>query len=838
MSRATLVKPLGIVSQPNTVGQYPDGALSQAHNVHLRNPGVLTTLSPPTTYKSNAGATNHVFKRIWASPTQLLAASDTGSAYQLRWINGSTSTSIGFPELGAFSYATGKIQVAQHRGRYFVTSDQGVLTLGSDGATAGYLAGFPAPRLIDLSSIITAAAQAIEDQKTAAWCAIFVRKASDGTYTKIGPPSYQLRIDNEFNGGPVDYALKVGFSTAVGTNLQVGDLIELYRTPTQDLDTDPGEDFKLAATHVIVSGDLVAGYAVITDSTPDSGLGADLYTGAGEEGALAAKYPPGLATDVAVFKGHTFYVVTKETGSITLRVPGQWGFLDLNDADRTHGIGRRGFRADATSGSAVLTDVFPDTLGIVAGQSITDNTGLFPYVPSGATVVSTTSNTITMSAVANGTVNNFTGFGTSDRIEINGSVVDAGHPQYMLRGLGASNTAQVTLNQPTFLSDIDTFEEMEGVEFSISAPWYLYGIPTVRATNGQNYDPPLPSLTQTATSGTNDTRLNRLRISELDQPEAVPFGEGNELLVGTGEIYRIFSTTDALWCFCSDGLYRVSGEYPDWRVDPVDPTLVLSARNALDILRGDLWAFTNRGLVAVTPNGIQEVSQGLIGDVLPGVPYFDTSGLFVAADEQNREVHVVSITEGPPGSFTSFAYVWNTLTSAFTTTDYDTQYSNPSSTDLSISALAYAPYLSSIVFGSLQTASAADIKVMPGSNPLIGTPGASVAYQPVTGDGDTFTLKNWIDCTYLFGIYASGYTVKPFFNNVGFPDGIVVELPYLGSGKDTRGVAACPTELESTPVALAPDITPGFTVAAATNSGWRFRGLSLRFVMAAEEWGR
>jgi hypothetical protein len=814
--RDSVVKPLGIVTNPNTVGQYPEGALKTAHNVHMRQPGVVSSLPEPEVYKADAGGTDHTFHKIWASPTRLLAASDTGSTYELRWIDDSTSTAITFPEI-TFSYAAGKIQMATVRGRHYVTSQQGVLSLASDGASSGYLAGSPAPRMLSLVETLSTYAQAVPDDTGAAWCAMFVRKASDGSYTKIGPPSWAIRYTNT-SGGTLDYHIQIGWSAAASANLQAGDIVELYRTPTQPVGVDPGGGFKLAATRALISGDLSAGFVNIVDSTPDAGLGQDLYTNEGQEGALAAKYPPGYAIDAAVYKGHTFYVTQKEAGSIKVRVPGTWGEL-TTDVDRTHGIGRRVFTADATSGNPTLTNV-SNVKGIVTGQTLTGST----YIAAGATVVTVTPTTIVMSANATGSTTGYTGFAATDRLEITGNNVANAHPQNLVAGIPSANAAQVIFDESI------TADAGHGLEFTVRVPWYTYGLPTLRGTNGQNYDPALPTLSQTATSATNDTRLNRLRISELDQPEAVTVNAGSELLVGSGEIYRIIATTDALWVFASDGLFKVSGEYPAWKVDPIDPTLVLSARNCVDLLRGDVWAFTNRGLVSVTANGVMEVSTGLIGDQLSGRVDWDVSFMFLACDEANREVHLVRLFDsGNP-------FVWNTLTQAFTTTNY------AADDDLFPTALAYAPYLTAMVWGTYQTEPNADIK-RAGTSTSSVMAGAEVVYQPITGDGDTFTLKNWIDCSYLFVIGGDGYTATPSFNGAAFPDEAVVDLEFVGSGKDTRGICGVPHELEIDDgqwvgVAMGPDITPGFTVASSGEvQSWKFKGLSLRFKPASETWG-
>lgn len=824
--RATLLRPLGLITQPNEHGQYPEGALSRAHNVHLRDPGIVEVMQRPGVYRANAGGTNHVFRRMWAAQASLLVASDDGAgAYQLRWISDSASTLISIPEM-SFAFSVGKIHAAQHRGRYYVTTDHGVIALASEGAGTAYLAGFPPPQKIDQDgAAVTTGAQAIADDKTAAWRAVFVRKGANGSYEKIGPPSHALQIDNT-SGSTVDFNIKVGWPTVVSSNLQVGDYVELYRTETQDVGTSVGDDYLLSRAVALTSGDLTNGYVVILDSTPDAGLGAALYTNDEEEGATAAKYPPGLATDVAVFKGHAFYAASRVAGYHALRVPGTWGDLSTT-AQLTHGIGTRTVGGDTTNGNPTITNV-PNTTGIVAGQRI-DDLGSGVLVPAGTTVVSKTSNSITMSANALSTQVGWT-FKVYDIIEIDGALQLASHPYWMIQGMGSSINVGVQLNAPIHKAHGgSTIVNMEGVEATFTEPWYRYGSPTLRATNGQNYSPPLPALTETAQSGSTDLRLNRLQIAELDQPEAVPAGAGNELLVGAGEIYRLVSTTDALWVFCSDGLYRVSGEYPDWRCDPVDPTLVLAGRCCVDVLRGDVWAYTNRGLVYVTPGGlVQDASNPLISDQLSGAAFAETWNRAVVCDDKTREVHVVQLTDLGGGTFSTLAHVWNLTSRGWTTTDYARL------TDLWSTAHTYVPYLREMAWGAVQTGSAADvIRTTTGAFAMAG---AEVVFQPATGDGDPFTLKNWIDCTYILETQGSDYSILPSFNGEDFPASVRVLLPSVAAGKTTRGIAAIPTELGTEPVAMAASIAPGFTVDSdGASEIWAFKGLSLRWELASEE---
>jgi hypothetical protein len=336
----------------------------------------------------------------------------------------------------------------------------------------------------------------------------------------------------------------------------------------------------------------------------------------------------------------------------------------------------------------------------------------------------------------------------------------------------------------------------------------------------------LPEIGETAAVGTQDIKLNRLRISEEGQPEAVTVVAGSELLVGSGEIYHIVSTTDALWCFCSDGLFRVSGEFPDWRVDPVDPTLIIGSRGGADQLQGVVWAQTSRGIVAIHQSGeIEEISNGVIDDISPGIVFSETWSGNVICDDANNEIHVITID----GSNTATAYIFNTTTRAFTYTTYER------AGDLYSTAHAYVPFLRATVWGAHQSGSNDDI-IRSGAATNTQMANANVIFQPFTGDGDPTTLKDFIDVTYLFKTAATGFTALPSFNGTSFPTGIVVVIPYSSTRPEGRGLASVPSEIATEEVKVSTNIAPGFTIASVgSDASWSFRGLSVRWVPAAEE---
>lgn len=821
--RQTLLTPLGLVTQPSDSGQYPPGALATVHNMVIRNPGIVETLHAGTTWSTEdiAASTWYVRRLVdlgyidGGGDPVLFALSETvaGGTFDTEWITADDKSSIPTPEVTGDTFSPGKFRVIKHRDYWFFTNDQGVFRFGGDptSGVSAYVAGLPPPRSIELfSNYSPQVGQVLQDDETASWKFIYVRKDSDGAVVAIGPPSSPWRYGN-VTGDAVNIGLSVAWNEDNAP--LAGDIIEAYRTPAQAIDVDPGSTYYLAATHTITSTDISNGYAIVVDKTPSDGLGRELYTNPGQEGELAAKYRPAKAADVAMFNGHAFYIAEEEANSITVRVPGAWGGL-TTDAELADGIGYRTPTCTASIGSDTLTSV-SDVSGIVPGQYVND--GNFP---AGTTVIDVPSGS-SIQLSANAIANDTSTYQFEDRIEINGDVINV--PTFsnvfdLANGLPSDNYAHIVADRPNL--SWSAAPNQVGVALRIFAGKYADGVVTVRATNGQNYDPPLPEIDETATSGSYDPRNNRLRVSEKDQPEAVPNGAGNELLVGGGTLHRVIATTDVLYVFATDGLWRVSGAYPTWLVDQLDPRLTLAARDAVDVMGDVVYAYTNRGLVRIHSGGVvEELSEGVIGDELPGQPFEDTWDLQLACDQTEREIHVMfrSISKG---------WVFNAVTNRFTTTDYGTQDTpgNPR-------ALVYLASESRLLWALKVTSGGANrLYYADTSNTDSAMSGASLVFQPIYGDGEPFNLKEWVDATYDLEVYASGLGVHPEFNGID-QSSYPAYLSSTGRTRVTTGIdlEACLAE------SIAPGLSVTHIVSGASVSRFRFHGMSMRWRLASEE---
>jgi hypothetical protein len=664
--------------------------------------------------------------------------------------------------------------------------------------------------------------QAIEDGDNVSYRAIVTRRFSDG-YVISSAPTNALNVENA-HSAPVAVTLRLRWYTS--HRYEAGDVIELYRTTSQTTGTDPGAVYRLCATHTIDSTDVSNKRADVVDNCADGSLGAELYTNPGQpSGTRRGNRAPSLVRDMAMFKGYAFYVTPYSNVRARLKilgaVAGDGTYLQGNNI--AHGIGTRISAGTFTSGSPTVTGIAAGAIvGLAAGQTITSVGG---FTPPGTTITAVGATTVTMSANATGT-SGATGFYTQDRIEIQGRTFTFNSLPNLTDDLVTANNGGV-YNYPimplysvgmrkrvTSTSSFLNAETDGDVTIIFEAPYFDQigsAALELRATNGQNYAQQLNALTGAVTSIAPEERLNRATHSKLDQPEHVP--EENELTIGAGAIHRLLPTTNALFAFCSDGLYRISGDGGVFRVDIVDATIRLASSSAVDVMLDRVWAYTNRGLVRIGPSGVEvEISDARIKDLLPGAtltPSTDAAtgsyATFLTCDPGNREVRLC-LRVGT----TSTIYLYNTTNDAFTTI-VDT-------TTNDVRAEVYAPFAGGILWAA--TSSGATRPIYAYDSGAYRTD-YGVLFQPFTGDKSAFMLKQWVDFDLVFAdVVQSAMTIVPSVNDTS----LVTAHSSTLLNNDRRFVGAFTLD-----AGMAHTAQIGFVAGTDGGFGWRLSGVSLRW---------
>ena len=407
--RQQIVKPLGLVTEPNEYGEYPEGALSRALNVCMRAPGILSSLPDTQAYRADVMSSGYTVRALFPMAASVLAFGDSSGTWAARWVTSGASTSISAPSGVTLAFDTARAYSVKTRERVFTGSNSGPIAFDSEGDTSARIAGMPAPNNISANAVSATNAQVMADGKVARWRAMFRRIASDG-YEIAGEVSHATEVTNS-SGSTIDITFRIAWASANHAPI-AGDHVELYRTYFQTSGTDPGDTYYLAAVYTLTSTDISNLRCDIRDTTLQTGLGAELYTNPGREGAAQTNMAPPLTDDIAVFKNYTLYGSRRTPSQLKTKVNSTFGTLTSN-ADRTYGIGRRDVTGDTTNLSPNVINV-SSVLGLQAGQLIFSS-----QFPGGTTISSVGATSFVASANATATTVGSTQV-IGDVLEING----------------------------------------------------------------------------------------------------------------------------------------------------------------------------------------------------------------------------------------------------------------------------------------------------------------------------------------------------------------------------------------------------------------------------------
>lgn len=819
--RQTVVNPLGLVLTPNTYGQYPAGALSKNENIVMRAPGELWAAPSFGSQIFAGGASTDVLRKLYPL--------DSGHIYTwtrtsgLVWSVNEAGNACTLPTLavttGLFSDG-GQIFPIRARERMLVNTQTGGVFVGDNMAPTNGTeralrsAGLPQPLMF--FSLSSTNAGTIPNAVTVGYAALIKRVFSDG-YQVISVPSPVQRYPN-YVGVTIDPIISVKWPTNRG--VIAGDIIEIYRTDGLltspfDINCDPGEVCKLIHARTLTATDITNTVYQFTDvqSMPQSGSstyyttsGRALYTNEGQEGPLQVNRQPDICNTSAKYKSYAFYGDLTERPSWTFQVPSGYGDTGNGGIPATawwrlNGIGARRGTGTVTNGSPTITAISAaEMVGLAVGQSWGGGVGFAPVPVARIITVGATSVTLSQNANANAAVWVF-----FDQIQLDGVDYPISSMTGLLRSIylgtgGSGPLYEITADQT--LQSFGPAAYTTGVTITLEPTRPFSSSMTIAGSNGQNYQPAIPSYGATPTTFSRTRTPNLLRFSKTSEPEHVP--PSNDEQVGTGTILSMVPTKNALWIFCSDGLYRLSGDVPPWRVDWVDPNCILTAPQATATLRDEVWAYTNYGIVAITDSGVGEVTAQVLDSIFPGPPYASTAAIIVEKNELDDEVLVYLGTD--------VTYVFNTKQKAWSTLTGLAQLTG-------VTAIAYQRSPASgngvAVFGvSTPGGGAPTYSAWTSTNFLT----ATVAYQPWYGD-DAMSMKQFIDLTHVFNVADAGKIVLSNMQGVNMAQATLV-------AHNSDSYATCGM---TRAYAIAQSIAPGFTVFSQA-SQFKFKGLSIRFV--------
>jgi hypothetical protein len=177
-----------------------------------------------------------------------------------------------------------------------------------------------------------------------------------------------------------------------------------------------------------------------------------------------------------------------------------------------------------------------------------------------------------------------------------------------------------------------------------------------------------PTLETSGTDdeSTNDTFMNGLSWSKQNQPEAVPLP--NQVTVGSkdAEILRIVPLKEALYIFKEDGIFKLTGFYPNFTIELFDSSAILTAPESCAVLNNQIFCLTDQG-VTVVSDGVKVISRPIEQDLLEltGASLSGVQTLtWGIGYESERKYYLFMISEAGD-TFATQAYVFNVFTNSW-----------------------------------------------------------------------------------------------------------------------------------------------------------------------------
>lgn len=611
LQKNAVLEPLGLVLKPNKLGQYPDGAAGVAvGSVHT---GAGTCESAPAFEAAWTIDAGSPVLRAEIIPTTgyTLALLKIAAGWRYSWIDGAGVASA--LEVPTNAYAAnvefeidGRINWCLARDRIWVTSTTGVMVFDylsptSAAERAPRLAGMFTPTLTT-SAVSTSDAGALKQDEQGH----DTQAHSVAIVVRHFPDCYEAvgapsaAVQTFCNGGPCN--IQVTTTQRPGhPQILPGDTIEVYRT--------------------------LASKRPIDDGTP-------------------ADYDIGTSTQPDYYLSSTYDVPDPVPGSMTwLEATGD---LNLGDALYTNS-GVQGGSAEkrpppiARAMANYRDYVFyfdvtePATRVARAAAGMGDLTDAYSQMWGVGTRPGPAYDSIEVNGV---------GFTLKTADELASTVV--------------INVDDLNRVNPDTPGNHTTPATGFGFRFDYAGA----GDFTIRASNGQNYQPPLPTLSDTAESVTRPRRKNGMMWTEKGQPEAVTQAG----VISNGTIYAAVATSLAMVSFTSEGVYLLTGTGGsssagfDWADNHIDSQTMLRGPKACCRLGDIVYAATNNGVVTVDASGtVREISTSSLGLVGVSRQFSSDDRTTLIADEQTGDIYCCFDGTNYPYVYSTRWNKWSTV---------------------------------------------------------------------------------------------------------------------------------------------------------------------------------
>lgn len=585
----------GLQTYSNSLSQVQPGSMSIAQNVVCDRPGIVETRRGfdffGTTLPSAAvKAFVYMSRTLWyCTGGQLTYDSDGAGTW------GTYSGSFS-PPSGSFINST------QSNGNFYFTTNNGVYKIDSLAGTPKQSGG---PEGLDVTLTVSGVGTAVPTGAQVAYSLVWGYLDANDNLILGAPTEWAYYINS--TGSTQDISITTSIPSSVTTSY----FLQIYRTQaTSSASIVPGNTFQLAAQYTPTAGDITNKYVTVVDSTPDTLLGAYLYTADGQPSNLA-NTPPPLCIDVATFNAMTFYI----------------NFQTLQQAT---------FTMAAVGG----------TSGIVADDTITitDQGGALTRI-------------YTAKAANNFPLRQFA-------VVTSGSIAE--NIDATARNLVAA------INQDTgntlWYAYYQTGTNILPGAIILKARNLQTGAFYLTSSRTTCWTPAIPTLGQTYISS-NTSSPDSFMVSKVGEPEAVPVAYTIGVQSGntTIQIYRGLALQDALYLLSNGGIFRVTGSDPtNLQVILFDSSAVLVGLQTPQILNNSIYYYATQGICTVSSGGNQILSRNVESDVIQLSTLSNFTSLAFGCSYESDRKFILFSPSNSGDDLCNQEYVYNWITTAWT----------------------------------------------------------------------------------------------------------------------------------------------------------------------------
>jgi len=592
----------GLYTHPSELSEVPEGALSVAKNINIDQESVARPRRGMDRYDYAFGSSLAPANKIFEYRDALLVhygtdklARDTGTAFT------DYAGSYEAPD------ASTPVRATRANQNFYFTTSTGVKKLDAIDAT---------PRDVGMPKAISMDAELIAGDILAvnhacAYRHLWARKDANNNLT-LGAPSQRLVVINPSGGGN---AIRVTLEIPDG--IAEGDFVQLYRSANVADTIEPSDELQLVYEASPTSAEITAKQMVIDDITPIEIAGATIYTAPSQETITAANEPPPFAKDIALYKGHMFYLNTKSRHRFQ---------FTLLAADGSGSPGTEALQADD---EIVINGV---TYTAKGATDVDQNEFKVSDAASVATAIRETS--LELIRVINKSASN-----------VGANAVYA----YYLSGVN-DTPGKILIES----------RSVGGAQFSLTYS---------EAATRNPFQPQLP-VSGTSASSQNDRFVNAVQFSKNGQPEAVPLS--NVFRVGSADSpgSRILALRNSLFILKDDGVFRVTGEDAgSFRVDLFDNTARIRAPESAVVLNNAIYFLSDQGVAQCTETGISIMSRPIENRLLETFSFglSNVAKYTFGVSYESERKYILGTIQANTDTAATIYYVYNTFTNAWTT---------------------------------------------------------------------------------------------------------------------------------------------------------------------------